>query len=520
MIWGFPFTVPYGDHDEMISDLDAADLGAGVRVKFRSSSGIAQYYRLAVDGVAQGMPIYVSSGQEGQLVGLYQAPGAGHLVSVCPQGDYNDVDVDLSTQVRPFASGHSKYFYLEVSPALEIFSDDVGGQLSSWSMTGFARFINCSPVAWRTNWGKCTVTLSDTAGVRSVQLSMYGTTLASGDITGDGTCTVAAVSSGVSGTVAVVYTGNITGNLYVVWPYKYAIHYASTGFTGASFPRTPEAYAYDDGTNTGKYWSAVLSGAQYWVVVHSVDDSLNESTGLMSGGATITISTPPLQCTALAYTTGDASATQLTWDAGSGATGFYIYDSLSGGSGFELSTPTQTTGDSGITLTGISTGYSGYRYVILRGVAAGVDDGNGEPLVIEYSGGLVVLPRPPIVAMGRDIEISGRTLRIRLTVNLADADAIPTRVELYAWPVASGTGGVDYSTPLATGTVATGTQRIGADLIMTVSGTVASDGQWYYTMRARNSGGTYSSIAPVAGPVRLTTAQPTGPVALTVRGGA
>ena len=173
-----------------------------------------------------------------------------------------------------------------------------------------------------------------------------------------------------------------------------------------------------------------------------------------------------------------------------------------------------------IILTGISTGYSGYRYVIVRGVASGVDDGNGEPLVIEYSGGLVVLPRPPSVGMGRDIEVSGRTLRVRVSVDLSDADSIPTYVELYAWPVDSGTGGVDYSAPIATGTVSTGTQRIGADLILTISGTVTGDGEYYYTTRATNSGGTFSAAAPAVGPVRLTTAQPTGPTAISVRGGA
>ena len=523
MIWGFPYTLPYGDHDEMISDLDAADIGGGVRVKFRSSSGVAQYYRLVLDGIPQGIPVYLSSGASGQLVGLYQAQSSSHVVSVCPQGDHNSPDIDLSAQYRPWASGHSKYFYAEIAPALQCFSDGVGGQLTAWSMTGFARFVNCAPVALRTNWGYCTVTLSDVAGVRSVQLELNGTVLASGDITGDGTCTVAAVSSGVSGTVTVAYTGGATGVLYSVWPAKYAIHYAGTGFTGASFPRTPEAYLYDDGTNTGKFWSPILSGGQYWIVAHTVDDSQNESTGLMSGGATITIAAPPWHVTGLAYVTGNSSASQITWDAnstGTTPTGFYIYDSLSGGSGADLSTPTQTTGDSGITLTGISTGYSGYRYVIVRGVAGGVDDGNGEPLSIEYSGGLVVLPRPPSVGVGRDIEVSGRVLRVRLSVNLSDGETTPTYLELYAWPAASGTGGVDYSSPIATGTVSTGTQRVGADLIVTLSGSVASDGEYYYSVRSRNSGGTFSPSAPALGPVRLTTVQPAGPTAITVRGGA
>ena len=500
----------------MIADLDAVNASDGVRVTVIPAANCGQYFRLVVDGIAQGIPVYIPTGVSAEIVGLYESTSSGHIVSVCPQGDWSSTDIDYSVQTQPFASGHARYFYLTLEPTVACFTHGDGGQLTGWSMTGFARYANVAPVNYRTNWGRVECTLTDTAGVRSVVLTINGSTLASGDITGDGTCTVAAVASGVSGTVTVAYTGDVSGSLYVVWPQRYAVHYQASGWTGADFPRTPSAYIYDDGsTNTGKYRSPALASGTWYVVAHQVDDALNESTGLMSGGATITIPGTPMPCTSIVYVTGDYSNTQISWSFGTGATGANIFDSLSGGSGMELSTPTYTTGTSGYTLTGLSAGYSGKRYILVRGVANGFDDGNGVPLEITYSGGNVVIPPVPDVGLGNDIEVSGLTLRVRATVDISSAYSIPTGIQLFFWET---TGSINLASPIATIAVSTGSDRVGTDLVKTLSGTALANGQYYYAARAVN-GSAYSATYPTRGPVRLTTAQPAQPASITVRAG-
>lgn len=518
MLWGFPWSCPWGDNDEMISSLKTANLRDGVRVDVIPADNCGQYYRLVVDGLAQGLPVFIHTGELAEMVGLYESTSSGHLVSVCPQGDWNTTDVDLSAQVQPFASGHARYFLLSLEPTVSLFSQGDGGQLTGWSMTGLERYTNVAPVNYRTNWGRIECTLADAAGTRSVVLTLRGTTLASGSIVGDGACTVAAINSTISGTVNVSWTGNVSGAVYAVWPARYAVHYQASGWTGADFPRTPSAYIYDDGTmQTGKYRSPALAGGTWYIVAHQVDDSLNESTGIMAGGSTLTIPGTPMPCTGLAYVSGNATNTQVLWFYGSGATGTYLYDSLSGGSGgIDLHTPTYITGNSGYTLTGISAGFSGKRYIIARGVLAGVDDGAGVALELSYSGGAVLLPQPPDVGLGNDIEVSGLTMRVRASINIVDAASIPSGVQLFFWET---TGALVTGTPIATLPVSTGSNRVGTELVVTLSGAAAANGEYYYSARSV-LGTAYSTSMSTRGPVRLTTVQPAQPASILVRAGA
>jgi len=400
---------------------------------------------------------------------------------------------------------------LVIEPTVVTFSSSP--QLSGWDLTGLRRYQNCEPLSGisRPTWARVSYVLSDAAGTRTVQLKIGDTTLASGDAVGDGALTCSAVASGVSGTVNVTYTGDESGTVWLVWPSAYAIHYTTgSGFTGADFPRTAEATIYDDGqSNTHRWQSDVLTPATYYVVVHQVDEAGNESTGLASGGYTGTTYGPPAQINGLAYLTGDDSNTQITFTGGSGATGYDIYDSHAA-TVLDQSAPVFTTGDSGaITLSGITSGFSGYRYVLVRATLGGVDDGSSDMLRIEYSGGLVVLPRPPVPAIGTNAKATGLTIIVPTTVSLAEYDAVPAYVELYAWEI--DTGSFDSGTPLSTGTIATGTMRVGAEIVITVSGTVAAAGEYFFLARTRSSDGITSDNSAYAGPVRLTTSQPPMP---------
>jgi len=500
----------------MFRELSVVDMGLGPRVRVEASSGLPQYARIAVDGLPQGNPIYLKTGESTEIYGTWQHDGTtGHSVSVCPQGDWGSTDVDLSAQLDSFASGRARRLSITIEPT--VLAEDQN-QLSGWDLTGLRRFINCRPVDARPNWASLRWVLADSGGTRTVQLYNGGTSSASGNVAGDGTCTLAQVTSGVTGTVEVTYTGDASGTVYFVWPASYAIHYTTgSGFTGADFPRTAEATLYDDGHSNAHRWSSDILGAATWyVVVHQVDEAGNESTGLASGGYTGITYGPPLNITALSYVTGDASNTQVTFTGGSGATGYRVYDSLDSGVQ-DFDNPTTTTGDSGaLTLTGIDTGWSGYRYVTIRSLVGSVDDGNGEQLRIEYSGGLVVLPRPPAPGFGLNVRTSGRTMQVPCTVSLAEYESVPVYVELHIWEASSGS--FDSGSVFATGTIATGTMLVGSEIVITVSGTNSGDGEFYYLARTRDANGITSSNSTFsASPLRLTTAKPGQPDSLTVK---
>jgi len=514
MQWGFPWSCPWGDHDAMFASLEVADMGLGPRVRVVPESGLPQYVRLGVDGLPQGSPVWAQTGAETELLGVWQQPGAtGHIVSVFPQGDWATTDIDVSAQSDAFASGRARRIIVEIEPTLSVFSD--GRQLTGWSLTGLRRFVNCGPVDASPHWARLRWYLTDAAGVRSLSIYNGSTTVASGNLTGDGTLTLAAVASGVAGSVGVTYTGTGSGNVHVCWPASYDVYWKTgSGFTGADFPRTADATVYDDGQgNTHWFMSNVLPAATYYVVVHQTDEAGNESTGLTGGGEAVTVYGPPAAPTGLAYVTGDASATQVTFSGGSGATGYLLYDSHSGV--FDMDAPTTTLSTSGtVTLSGITTGYSGYRYVIVRSTLGGADDGNSDQLRIEYSGGAVVLPRPPVPGMGTP-RVSGRTVIIPCTVSLAEYDALPTTVELFAWEISSGS--FNSGSPLSTGVIVTGSMRAGSEIVISVSGTAAADGMFYYLVRAGSANGTYSANSEYAGPVRLTTTAPSQPADITAK---
>ena len=96
--WGNPedFTAPY--HDTLMF----ADMRDGVRATFDVVSGYEQYYRLVIDGVPSGPPIYGAAGQPNQLTGLYESADSSHAVCIVPQGGWPGEDIETSGQMQLF----------------------------------------------------------------------------------------------------------------------------------------------------------------------------------------------------------------------------------------------------------------------------------------------------------------------------------------------------------------------------------------------------------------------------------
>lgn len=521
-LWGAPTSSRWGHPDEMCATIELADFGDGVRVRIKPHAGYGQWARLVVDGIPQGPPVFLPESQFSQLIGLYESDESPHIVSVVPQGDWADDSIDPSYQQTSFMAGRSDRIYAQVTTSTEQFSYGDSSQLASWALTGLRRFSNCSAVRYRPQWGRLTLTLTNSAGTRTVTLKRGNTTICSGSRSGDGSITLAeANDSGVSGTVSVTYTGDVTSGGYFVarFPKQLKLHHKSSSFGGGDFPRTAEGTIYDDGTsNTFYYRSAKQGGAgTYYVVAHQVDDVGNEGTGTQSGGATVAIVLPPEPPGTPVYTSGDYSNTVISFAASATAGATYkYYDSGDGGIlDLQAETGTHASGSGTLTqaLGAISSGFTGIRYVVIRAVNGGVTEGNSKVLEIEYASGAVVLPRPPVPYVQGGPTTAARLLTVAYTINTMEQKGTPATIKLYV--VASGSA-INYASPQASASIGT---AVGGIVSGTISYTVAGDGAYIYALRTQTSGGTQSDNTDTYGPVKLNTAAPSDPTTILVREG-
>jgi hypothetical protein len=387
------------------------------------------------------------------------------------------------------------------------------GQLTGWSLAGVKRFTNCYPAEFRPTWGMLDCSLTDAGGTRTVVLSMRGLTVAQGSRVGDGAITLAeANDSGISGSVTVAYTGDAPAAKVVIrFPAKVRFHYKTSQFTAPNFPRTAEGEIFDDGySNAFTFRSAKLAAGTYYVVSHQVDEDGNESSGLFAGGDSLAIVAPPEPPTSLAYASGDSTNTVVQWTASatSGAT-YNIYDSLDGLE-MDLSTPNHTHIAGAGTLTqalaSIGAGFAGKRYILVRAVKTGVEEGNMAILEIEYVSGARVAPRPNAPLIGRDITVSGRTLTIPVVIDITNQKAATATVKLFVY--APG-GSPNYAAPDATATVGTAmgslitTNAAKTRLVLTYA--AGSDMTRLCQIRSVTAGGVQSENTEVYGPFRLTT---------------
>lgn len=509
-LFGFPFSVPFGGHQEMIATLKVTDIGSGVVVNFTPQNYAVQYYRLMVDDRPCGTPIYANTSAPTTLRGLYSASGTKHVWSLCPQGDGASAQIDISAQQGFWQAGRNDRLHIDVVTSPRIFSYGDSGQLSSWAVTGFRRFVNCRPVLRRPTWGSLTVQLSNLAGVRTVSLVLDGITLATGSRSGDGVLTLVQVAgSGISGTVTVTYTvDSLTGTLILAFPSSLKGHYSTSAL---SFPRTAEKTVNDDGqSNTFSLISDVLTSGVYNTLVHQQDELGNESAGATTQAVTV-VSIPPAPASTPVYFSGGFAATVIHFSASTDAAATYnIYDSGSSGI-LDVETVTAThiagTGTLSQTLAAIGAGFTGIRQVLIRSLKAGVESGNTDILLIEYTAGVVIKPRPPIPGLGSIFTTTGLLLTVPVVIDVSNQATAATDIRLYVYLENGGTP--SYGAPQATTVVS---PAVTGFINKNISYTVGAPGVYKFEVR------TYSSLNSVEsantntfGPVNLTTVVPADP---------
>lgn len=522
MHWGSYWSGRWGDPEDMLAVWQDkamfADFRDGARATFDVVSGYEQFYRFVLDGVPSGPPIMGRAGQINQLTGLYESTDTSHALSVVPQGDWPGEEVDVSGQQIHFISGRADRLYAQLTAVPTIFSYGDSGQLTSWVLTGLKRFTNTRPYTnWR-NWAQLDLTLTNSAGDRTVALKLNGLTICTGTRTGDGSITLTDSGYGVSGSVAVTYTGDVTSGAYVIgrWAERYAVHYRTgADWGGGDFPRTAESYLLDDGhANTFDWRSASLAAGTYKLTVHQRDENTNESTGTTT--TAVTLVTPPGAAGMPVYSSGGAAATIISFSASStvGAT-YNIYDSAATAQ-LDLSVIAAThiagTGTLTQTLAAISGTYTGLRYVLIRALNGGVEEGSLNVLSIEYSSGAVIPPRPPRPGVRQAVTVSGRQITVTVSVDHVEQAGTPATVELYV--VATGAA-FNYASAQASATIGT---TVNGMSITTLSYTHGSNADVDFAVRTVTSAGTQSNNTERYGPVRLTTALPSDPT-FTARGG-
>ena len=329
MIFGQPFSVPFGIPDDFLQTVNVVNTGGGISVQFQPYSGYEQFYRLVVDGVPQGMPVWADSSALTTVNGTF-APGAGtHTWSIVGQGLWGSPLVDPAPQVAAYASPRADRIILNITGIPRFFSYGESAQLSAWALTGVQRFGNCKPVPKNPTWGRLDVTIATTGGVTTVTLWLDGISQASGSRTGSGSITLApANGSGIAGTVTLTYSADVsTGAALIVdFPAKYKIYWSTATIT---FPRTAQATVNDNGTMVTKLFrSPVLTAGKYNVIVHQVDSQGNESAGTTP--QTVIVVTVPAPPSAVHYVSGGYAATVIGWTPSDSAPGvsYHVYDSL------------------------------------------------------------------------------------------------------------------------------------------------------------------------------------------------
>ena len=303
-------------------------------------------------------------------------------------------------------------------------------------------------------------------------------------------------------------TAYLNGNFTITATTANTFTYTATGVvlaasaTGTAALCISAAIA-DDGTSNQFIFKSVSqdTGNTFYVVVHQRGDDGNESTSIQSGGLAITTQTIPAAPTVPTYVSGHFAATIINYVAPAGVTAFHIYDSGAAGV-LNFTTPTLSPGSGGNqTLPAIAAGFSGIRYVFVRSVIAGVEEGNLEILQINYSAGQVVALQPPPPSANAKITNGGRALTVPFTIYLDPTLSTPATVKLFVYTRAAG---VDYTTPLTTLTLPAISPQ-SKTFVSQIGGTVAANGIYYYQLRTYGATGVPSDNVNEYGPVLLTT---------------
>lgn len=386
--------------------------------------------------------------------------------------------------------------------------DDTGGALSNWtdangnvnSFTGLKRFTNVAKVTESSLYGQLFVTLTNSGGVRTVNVykgsDATGLLIATGSRTGDGVVTLLEQnSSGVGdlNTVTVAYTTDISCGLLIRWPKEYQVHYSTSAL---SFPRSPEATVIDDGgSNLFGFVSTRQAAGTYNCAIIAVSDAGIPQTSTTATDTQVLQSapTPPVNPH---FKQGDSTNTVVAWTSPDSGYTYNVYLSNLDGT-IDMSSPNavgSVTINNEVTFNvpSLGAGVTGTLRVLVRSVSAGgVEEKNSIILAITYTTGTRELAPPPKADI-RSLAIASRQVTVEFEVDTRDLRAAPVgQVALFVNASLASL----YASSVALADIDEIERGIASG---DVAYTVASNGWFYVAIRAVTiDGSVYSEVNEV-----------------------
>lgn len=169
------------------------------------------------------------------------------------------------------------------------------------------------------------------------------------------------------------------------------------------------------------------------------------------------------------------------------------------------------------TLDAIASNFTGIRYIVVRAVYGGVEEGNNNVLQIEYDNGVVVLPRPNAPYISGDITVDGLDLTVPYALQAVDSPGVPYEIQIFIQTANPAVTPFNYASPDATAVLPT---QLGNSYNSTITVTAGIAGAYYVALKTATAGGTLSSNVDYIGPIQLETTAPPDPVLITVLEGA
>lgn len=481
---GGPTSVPWGDIEELYLDYDVRDAVQGAYITISHPPGYGNMWNAIVSDQRVVEIIFIAEGEKQTRFASYDPkfPG-GHAVSAFPLGDWDSTgDIDVTIGQVDFVSdkgGSARFDFPAIMQIAESWGDLQ--QLDNWTLTGLARFATSRPGAIKTQ-AKVDVAISDSAGTRTVVLSVGGIAVASGSRVGDGTITLLeANNSQLSGSVDIAYSADVSSGCWITgrWCQSYLVQVGSASVT-----------VVDNGR--GDLCSATLSGIA--AGVHTLTITATSDTGVVGTefSQSITIPGRPLPPGKLSYVSGDWSDTIVAALASAtpGAT-YHLLDVEELGGPVKYSEVAATypagTGTIQFALPSLAAPAAGVRRIVIAAMNGAVEDGVRRKLSIEYdAAGAVVLPRPnvPQFDYARPTPVTlGRRIACDWSYDATDSLGVATQI--VAFLVAEG-GAIpaDGDTPDAVASVGVGRG--------TIAVTAPDDGNYQILVRARTAAGTQS----------------------------
>ena len=501
MLWGGLWGLEWGNPSDFISLFEVDDLGSGCVITATSAVGYEGWFQPIVDNF-YGPPIYIGSTSPTKVRVQY-GPETIHYVGLAPQGDDSGTTFDNSYYKLAWEVGRAGSIAVSIPAAPALFSYGDNGQLTSWSLSNLLRSQTIQSPTTK-SWGTMQCSLANASGTYTVTLSQNGQVLSTGFRVGNGTCILTGT---ISGSVSITYTSDVQAILVADYPEAYTLFWRQTPWTSGDFPRQAQATVYDDGISDVFYYTIITNLSGLWfIVVHGVSSEGVESTGYSN--TEVSVSYPPNPAGIPIYISGNYSNTTIQYTASStsGAT-YNIYDSGVGGQLY-LDSPSQThaagTGILTTTLSSISSSFTGDRYVLVRAVNGGIEEGSMNTLTIPYISGVVTPLQPPIPTF-RTVNTVGNQMVVTGVIDSTLQATAATNIHLYAWAVGSSPS---WGTPQGTATVSPGGSIV---YPFTVQATL-SNGVYYVAVR------TYSSITMEEssntlyfGPAKVSTVAPADP---------